>query len=186
MQKYMAGKCMALPPAIFVATWLLAVAALGNTADAASLSRKDLQIFAKAVGFLEPPPTGTLTVAIAYNADSADSKQDADGIAANFGDELKAGGATLKAKVVASKDLKGGGPFIAIITAAGALNDTVSSVARDQHALCVTADSAAIAAGTCVMTVKSDPVIEIAISKAGAESSSVKFSSAFLLMAHEN
>ena len=43
----------------------------------------------------------------------------------------------------------------------------------------------AVQAGQCVMSVKSDPKVEILISRSAAATSNVGFGSAFLLMAHE-
>jgi hypothetical protein len=164
----------------------LAVIATPARASASSLSPKDLQIFAKAAGFMEPAPSGTASVAIVYAAGNAASQQDATDIASAFGSGLKAGNATLQAKVVAAGDLKSSGPYVAVIPAAGAMSDVVASAARAGHMLCVTPDEAAVDAGTCVMAVKTSPKIEISVSKAGAESAGIKFQSAFLLMAHEH
>jgi hypothetical protein len=175
----------ALPwPATWVFALALMAAAGSNSASAASMTQKDVQIMAKAIGFLEPPPSGPATVAIAYDPANPASKQDAEAIAAYFGDGLKAGGAVLKAKATEVGQLSAGG-FIAVVAASGAKIDQVSSATHALHVPCVTADASAVQAGQCVMSVKSDPKVEILISKSAAASSNVGFGSAFLLMAHE-
>jgi hypothetical protein len=163
---------------------VLAVVGWCNAAEASSLTQKDVQIMAKAIGFMEPAPSGAATVAIAYDPANPASKQDADAIAGYFGDGLKAGNATLKPKVVEVGQLSAGG-FLAVVAASGAKMDLISSATRAQHIACITADAAAVQAGQCVMSVKSDPKVEILISKSAASGSGVGFGSAFLMMAHE-
>ena len=171
-------------PVIRVLTLSLMTAVWSGAAYAGSLSQKDVQILAKAIGFLEPAPSGAATVAIAYDPADPASKQDADTIAGYFGDGLKAGAAVLKPKVVGVGQLSTGG-FIGVVAASGVKIDQVLAATRALKVPCITADAAAVQAGQCVMSVKSDPKIEILISKAAASSSGVAFGSAFLLMAHE-
>jgi hypothetical protein len=171
------------PAAWGLALTLLAATGGYNPASAGSLSQKDVQILAKAIGFLEPPPSGAATVAIAYDPADPASKQDADAIAGYFGDGLKAGAAVLKPKVTEVGQLGGGG-FVAVVAASGVKIDQVSKAAQALHVACITSDAAAVQAGQCVMSVKSEPKVEIQISRAAAASSGVAFGSAFMLMAH--
>ncbi len=155
-----------------------------GTAFASSMTQKDVQILAKAIGFLEPSPSGPQTVAIVYDPAVPGSKQDADAIAGFFGAGLKAGAAMLNPKPTELSGLKAGG-FVAVIIATGVKPDQVLSATRALHVACITGDSTAIQAGQCVMSVKSDPKVEILISHAAATASGVGFGSAFLMMAHE-
>ena len=169
------------------AAWLLAgafIAVASGSAVAASMTSKDVQILAKAIGFLEPPPAGAATVAIAYDPANAESKQDAEAIAGFFGDGLKAGNAMLTPKLTELGALSAGG-FVAVIAAAGVKVDQVSGITRTLHVACITADASAVQSGQCVISVKSSPKIEILVNRAAAASSNVGFGSAFLLMAHE-
>ena len=170
-------------PLAWVLALILLAAEAHNPASAASLSPRDVLIMAKAIGFLEPPPSGAVTVAIAYDPADPASKQDADTIAGYFGEGLKAGSAILKPKVVEAGQLGGGG-FIAVVAAGGAKIAQVAAAAQALHITCITADTAAVVAGQCVMSVKSEPKVEIQINRAAATSSGVAFGSAFLLMAH--
>ena len=116
-------------PAVWALALTFALAAGGcNPAHASSLTQKDVQILAKAIGFLEPPPTGPATVAIAYDPADPASKADADAIAGYFGDGLKAGGAVLKPKVTEVGQLAVGS-FVAVIAANGVKIDQVSASA---------------------------------------------------------
>lgn len=171
--------------AVWVVTLGVLIGAGSAGAMAASLSQKDVQIMAKAIGFLDPPPSGPATVAIAYDPSNPASKQDADEIAGFFGDGLKAGAATLTAKVTEVGKLAAGG-FVAVVVASGVKPDQVYSVTKSQHVACITPDATAVQAGQCLMSIKSSPKVEILISRAAMTGSGVGFSSAFLLMAHES
>jgi hypothetical protein len=170
------GLCLALP--------ILAASFGVHPADAASLSQKDIQILGKALGFLEPAPTGNASIAIAFDGADAASKQDAEAIASYFGGQLKVGGATVSPVVKDVSQLSGGG-FLAVIAAAGTKVEQVGAASKAMHVACVTADASAVQSGQCVMSVKSDPKVEILISRAAAAGANVQFGSAFLLMAHQ-
>jgi hypothetical protein len=169
---------------------LLTIAALtfaagyGPPANAGSLSERDVQILAKVIGFLEPPPSGAATIGIAYDPASAASKRDAEEIASYFGEGLKGGSAFLKPKLTTIGDLANGG-FVAVIAAAGAKVEKIYSVTKSLHVACVTANTEDVQVGQCLVAVKSAPKVEILINRAAAASSGVGFGSAFLLMAHE-
>ncbi len=156
-----------------------------HPAGAESLTLKSVQILSRAIAFLQPAPSGTATVAIAYDPAEPASKQDADAIAGDFGDGLKAGQANLRAQVVSISQLASG-HFIAVVAAAGANIDQVFSASQALHIPCVTADAQAVQGGRCVMSVQSDPRVDIQINAAAASRSGVAFRSAFMFMARVN
>lgn len=160
---------------------ILTAAAGQGVAAAASLSEKEVQILVRAIGFLQPPPTGAATIAVAYDASNPASKQDAEAIASYFGEGLKAGGATLTPKLIEVRQLPSGG-FVAIIAAAGVRIEQIADAARVLHVACVTGDLNAVESGQCVMTVKSEPKVEIIINRAAAARANVGFGTAFLMM----
>jgi hypothetical protein len=156
-----------------------------SPAGAESLTPTSVQILGRAIAFLQPAPSGTVAVAIAYDPAEPASKQDADAIAGYFGDGLKAGPANLKAQVVDVSQLASG-HFIAVIAAAGVNIDQVFSASQALHVPCVTADAVAVQGGRCVMSVQSEPKVDIQISAAAASRSGVAFRSAFMFMARVN
>ncbi len=149
---------------------------------AESLTQKSVWIVSRAIGFLQPAPSGTETVAIAYDPAAAASKADANAIAGYFGDGLKAGSANLRAQVVDVNQLASG-HFIAVIPAADVNIDQVFTASRALHVLCITADTLAVQNGRCVMSVQSDPKVDIQINVDAASRSGVSFRSAFMFMA---
>jgi hypothetical protein len=153
-----------------------------SRAGAESLTPASVQILSRAIAFLQPAPTGTATVAIAYDPAQPRSKPDAEATAGYFGDGLKAGPASLRAQVVDVAQLASG-HFVAVIAAAGVNIDQVFAVSQALHIPCVTADAAAVQDGRCVMSVQSDPKVDIQINAAAASRSGVAFRSAFMFMA---
>jgi hypothetical protein len=153
--------------------------------NAESLTPKGVQILSRAIGFLQPVPSGTAMVAIAYNPAEPASKQDADAIAGYFGDGLKAGPANLKAQAVDVSQVASG-HFVAVVAAAGVNIDKVFAASQALRVPCVTADAAAVQGGRCVMSVQSDPKVDIQINAAAASRSGVAFGSAFMFMARVN
>jgi hypothetical protein len=75
--------------------------------------------------------------------------------------------------------------FALIITALGAASREVIEAARAQHALCVTADLAAVQAGTCTMAIQSDRRVEIFVNREAASQAGLTFATAFRIMVHE-
>ena len=155
-----------------------------SAAGAASLTPKDAQIIAKALGFLDPPAAGG-TVAVVYGSGNAASKADADGIASLFEGGLSFGGGTLNAKAVDVASLGDGSGFVAIIVATGGQGDAVMAAAKAHKMLCATADAALVQGGKCIMAVQSDPKVDITVSRDAAKAASIGFASAFSMLIHE-
>jgi hypothetical protein len=166
-----------------VALALLAWVALGGPAAAASLSPRDVQVLGRALAFLQPPPASG-ELAVVYAAGNAASKQDAEAIAAEIGEGLHVGGAVLRPRLVASAALAAEG-FAVAITAADANGPAIRAAIDAKRALCVTADLAAVEAGSCTMAIRSEPRVEIVVNHAVAVASDVEFVAAFRMMIRE-
>ena len=159
---------------------LLAAVMSHGAARAASITQKEAELLVRVMGFLQPPPSGG-TIAIAFDLASAASRQDAETIAGYFGSGLKAGGATLTARVMDGGQLSSGG-FVAIIAARGASLDQVAALSRAHRVPCLTGDTRAVESSQCTIAVRSEPRVEILVNRASAASAQVGFGSAFLMM----
>jgi hypothetical protein len=157
--------------------------AWSGPAASASLSARDVQIVAKILGFLDPPPAGGV-VAVIYAAHDAASKRDAEAIAGMFGGGLASGGGVLRARTVAAGALGDGGGYAAIILAAGAEREG-GAVAGVHGVLSITAADALVRSGRCVMAVHSQPRVDITISRMAARAAGVNFTAAFGMLVHE-
>jgi len=163
----------------------LTVYAHGSSAHAGTLTQKDTQILGKALGFLDPAPPGDGVIAIAYNAANPASKADADAIAGFIGDGLAAGSQTLKLKIVDAATLGNGAGYSAIIAAQGASGDAVMAAAKGHKIVCASGEIAEVQAGKCIMSIQSDPKVDIGVNHAAALATGIDFASAFRMMIHE-
>jgi hypothetical protein len=152
-------------------------------AHAASLTSRDLQIIAKALGFLDPAPPGG-SVAVVYEHTVAGSKDDAEAIVRLFGEGLDSGGGKITGRAIDAGLLGNGTGYIAIIMAAGA-EDQGAVSARPRGLLSITAADGLVRSGRCVMAVHSEPRVEIIVNRAAAQAAGVGFTAAFGMLVHE-
>ncbi len=162
-----------------VSVWL----ACAVPASAASLSSRDVQIIAKALGFLDPAPHGGI-IAVVYATGDAASKADAAGIVALFGDGLTSGGGMLTAKQIDAKSFGNGTGYVAIILAAGA-EDTGLGNTKSHGLLSISATDSLVRSGRCVMAVHSEPRVDITVNRAAAQAAGIDFTAAFGMLVHE-
>jgi hypothetical protein len=155
-----------------------------GTASAASLSAKDVQIVAKAMGFLDPPPAGG-AIAVIYSGADAASKADADAIVALFGDGVSMKGGSIKANAIEAAALGDAGGYVGIIVAAGVVGDSAINGAKTRHIPCVTGNLAIVEAGRCLMAVQSEPKVNITVNRDAAKAAGVAFAPAFSMLIHE-
>ena len=161
-----------------------ALAGLPRRTWGASLSSKDLEVLGHALAFTLPPPTGRLTLAIAFVRGDEASRRDAEAIATLLDAGLRAGNAFFRPKLMDTASLGAGG-YSVVLAAAGADGERVMAASRSAHALCVTGDLAAVQAGRCVMAVKAEPRVEVVVNHAAAADVGVEFAAAFRMMIRE-
>ena len=150
-----------------------------------SMTGRDVQVVARALGFLQPPPQNDAWVAIVFAPSDPASRQDAERIAALFGTGMRAGHAVLSARPVSADALAGAGSPAALIAAVGAPMATVMAAARLGRITCITAALDQVEAGHCTMWVRSEPRVEIVINQAAARSCELGFAAAFRMMVRE-
>jgi hypothetical protein len=150
---------------------------------AASLSGRDVQIIAKALGFLDPAPPGGI-VAVIYATRNVASKADATAIVALFGDGLASGGGIVTAKAIDAGSLGDGTGYVAIILAAGGENAGPAGL-TPRRLLSITAADELVRAGRCVMAVHSEPRVDITVNRAAAQAAGIGFTAAFGMLVHE-
>jgi hypothetical protein len=158
-------------------------AMLSATAHAGSLSAKDLQIVTKVLGFLDPPCLSGV-VAVVFAQGNPASEADATRVAALFGAGPNAGN-SIRAEAVSASALQQDKHYVAVILSAGVPAGSVSSYLQEHHVLCITGDLAQVEAGLCVLSVQSDPRVEIVLNRALAASYGIGFATAFRMLIHE-
>ena len=147
---------------------------------------RDLQLVARVLGFLEQPPSGLVDVGIVYPQGSAEGRAEAVRLAALFEDGVRAGGVTLRPRPLAIEEMPAAGLRVALLTdsavrQAAALARKVAS----REVLTVTFDQPVVDEGLVVLAVRSQPRVEILVSRAAARSAGIGFAGAFRMMIQE-
>ena len=150
---------------------------------AASLSAQDLQVLGNALAFVQPRPTGDGLLAIVYDRQNSLSRQDAEAILTIIGKSLTASGAVFTPRLVDIDELAA--TFSLVIVAMGANSEAVARTVAAHHALCVTADQAAVQQGVCTMAIRTTERVEITLNYRVAQAAGVSFGTAFRVMVRE-
>ncbi len=170
------------PPGL--AVLLLLAVAEPRAAMAASLSPQEVQVLGKALGFVQALPAGATTIAVVHASGDAGSRADAEQIAAEIGAGFRIGSVVLKPQVIDVAALATIEPAV-IVAAAGANGEAVMRASRERRALCVTGELAAVQSGSCMMTIRSNPRVEIILNAEAARAAGVGFPIAFQMMVRE-
>ncbi|MFZ5610536.1 MAG: hypothetical protein ACOY99_13115 [Pseudomonadota bacterium] len=153
----------------------------------AETTEKDIQVAARAVAFMENAPSGDTPAAIIYDPANGATKAEAEAIQKAMGAGLKAGNANLQPKLVAVGSLGDlAGARVAFVTGGlGAQHGAIFAAAAPKSILTVSTDMSCVDAGKCVVGVMTQPKVEIIVSKAARDASSISFAAAFLMMVKE-
>ena len=138
----------------------------------ADVTQKDMEILAKAIGFVEGGPSGDVKVDIL-------SGGEADTVAGILSGGLSSG----KVKLIGTKTAASTGAKVAYIPA-GAEGQAAALVSKG--IITVSANPDCAKSGACVIAVTATPKVEIHVSKAAAEKAGVSFASAFRMMITEH
>jgi len=146
----------------------------------AGFTAKDAQILGRVLGFLDPAPPSSVTLALVY--DSPASQKEAEALASQIAGE--AGNFTLVPKVVKASDIGSSGAN-AILLMDGVSGGFATDAVKAKKIPCFTSDSALVKSGTCLISIKTDGKVEILVSGALQKSSGVGFGAAFRMMISE-
>jgi hypothetical protein len=153
-------------------------------ASAASLSSKDVQLIAKVITFLDPPPAGG-RIAIVYAGGSAAARTDAEAIMALFGDGVRTRRGLITAILVEASALAEAAGYSAVILAADTPGGVVTAAAKAGRIPCISADTTLVHSGACMIAVRSEPKVDITVNRAAARDAGVAFAPVFQLLIRE-
>lgn len=151
-----------------------------------AVSERDMQVAGRTFRFIANIPKGPLDVAIVYSDDVAASKQEAENLHRILGTGLKVDKNTLKGELVSVASLDLSGKKIAYVTGGLAEKwDVINQEGNKNNVLLLTTDLSCLEATKCIMNIKSEPSVEISVSKSAAENAKVKLSTALKLIIQE-
>lgn len=152
----------------------------------AAMTRDDLVIAARALGFLENPPTGVTRVGIVYAAGMPRSVQQANDLQTMLAGGLKVGNLTMVPVKVKTDDVAAANVGLFLLTdSIGGDGTRVSSATKAKHIPCITTDLSAVENGTCAVGVRSIPRIEIVVNRVAAVASGTSFATVFRMLITE-
>lgn len=159
---------------------------LGSSPAVAEASARDLQVISRALGFIEPAPSGTLDLGIAYPTPSAAGRAEAERVAAAMAGGMRAGNLILRPRLVTVEEASAA-PVIAILLTDAALPQAghLAAALAGLGIPIIATDPAAVASGFVVMAIRTEPRVEILVSRAAARAANVGFSAAFRMMVQE-
>jgi hypothetical protein len=166
---------------------VLALGALGHGPAVAQSSEPDFRLIAQSMGFLATPPTGTRELGIVYPDGSAAGKAEAEHLAASMADGLRSGALTLRPLVLSVHEVTAEPHVAALLLTNAALPQAASLAAAitGKGIPTICSDPGAVSAGRVVMAIRTQPRVEIYVSRAAASAAGVEFSTAFRLMIQE-
>lgn len=168
--------------------WLLggAVAVALAAPASAAVSESDVLIAARALSFMEQPPSGRLRAAIVYAPGDPASVAEAERLQKILGSGLRVGDLELIPVMVSAETVAGADVGLFLLTGdLGAAARAVARATEAKHVPCITFDLAQVRSGACMMGVRSRPRVEILVNRAAAARSGIAFSAAFRMLITE-
>ncbi len=151
----------------------------------AEITLNDLQIAVRALGFINRPPTGELSVGIVYAPNVPRSAEEALALQNMLGDGLQVGNLFLKPVMVKIDEADNTNVGLFFLTdGVGNEASKVLAASVRKQVLCVTTDIAQVKNGECALGIRSQPV-EILVNRAVATNSGTTFATAFRMMITE-
>jgi hypothetical protein len=161
------------------AAFFLAVALFCTAQAHAATTARDLQLMARAVGFVNGLPRGSVDAVIVDGPNAA-------ALHALMGGGVSGGGVTLAPRRVALADLAGSGARVIIVPEGQAsAHAAVAQAARQMNAVTVSTDMSCVRAGRCIIGVVAQPRVEIVVSRDAASAANISFGQAFRVMIRE-
>lgn len=151
----------------------------------AQSGENSIQVAIRAISFLKPSLTGTVTVAIIYEPGDADSEKEARAIERSLASSHSFGSMSLRPKRVSANSLEQlSGSKIAFVTK-GTNYRQIAAVSSSRSILTISFDPACTRAGQCVLMVGSQPKVQIVVSRSAAAAARLRFNSSFLMLIKE-
>jgi hypothetical protein len=145
---------------------------------------KDLAVVGRSLTFLENGPSGKAVLGVVFDASKPASVAEKNAVMAALGAGLSAGSITLVGKPVEASEVGGVSGVAALYLTKGVNEAAVGSAAKSKKLITI-GDAACATSGACVMSVSTDPKVDIEVNRAAAAAVGATFKSAFSMMIHQ-
>jgi len=156
-------------------------------AKADDITLKDLQVIGRSLGFIEDARTGTLELGIVYVRNEPETVRQAKTMQEMLGTGLSAGKLVLRPRLVAADELGNLDHIGALFIVPGAAHvaTAAAAAAKRLHVPTLSTDVACAESGQCVLAFRSDPSVEIILSRDAAAVAGVRFTPAFRMLVRQ-
>jgi hypothetical protein len=163
---------------------IFAVVLLRAAPAGAEITHQDFTVLMRAVGFLQPSPSGDVSLAIVYDPANAASSAEGRQMQNELGGSYKVGSMTLHPKLVPVSSLGGidGASVIFVATGTDGYQPAIARMAKGKGGLTLTLDKNCVERGNCVLYVNTANRVEIIVNKSSAEASGVAFKPTFMVL----
>lgn len=145
----------------------------------AATTTRDVQLMARAVGFVTGMPRGSVDAVIVDGPNAA-------ALHALMASGASGGGIALTARRVPLSELAGSGARVILVPEGQASSHAaIAQAARSMGAVTISTDMSCVRAGRCVVGVAAQPRVEIVVSREAARACNVSFAQAFRVMIRE-
>lgn len=152
----------------------------------ATVTETDVLVAARALGFMQNPPTGEVRVGIAYSTGDPRSVEEADQLQQILAGGLKVGNLMMTPVKVNVDELASANVQLFLLTEyVGRDGERVADATKAKQIPCITFDIAQVQNGACVMGVRSEPRVEIIVNRAAATRSGTSFATVFRMLITE-
>jgi len=153
-----------------------------SAGPASATPAKDIQATARVLTFLENGPTGKVVIGVVFDPHKPASVAEKNEIMAALGGGFSVGAITLTGRPMEAGAV--GGVKVVFLTR-GVDYAAVGSNARSRRIITIGSDPACVQSGGCVMSVSTDPTVQIIVNRNAAASAGAAFKAAFRMMIHE-
>lgn len=165
---------------------LVSFASFASGPARADVSVTDLQITARALTFMESPPSGNVRVGIIYNPTNTSTRRQARELEQMLRGGLRVGNINLEPRMVSIDQAASAGVDLFFLTEnLGEAGRKVAGLGKTRRIPCVTTDLAQVRDGACAVGIRSTPKVEILVNRDAANSSGMTFAAAFRMMISE-
>ena len=165
---------------------ITAITILSSIPAGAEVTQTDILVAGRAIGFIDNLKRGDVRVGIVYDPGIAQSSQQAAELNALMNRGLRIGSLTLKPVMLpAGKSDNGGIDLFFLTEGAGSAAGYVGRIGRERKIPCITFDLNQVRNANCAIGVRSQPRIEVFVSRAAAAASGIELAAVFRMMIKE-
>lgn len=150
----------------------------------ADVTKKDFQVIARSIGFLNNLPKGEETFTIIYDPAISSSQDEARALKEMFSKKKSIKGLKIRTQFVPIQHIAeiGAPKFIFVTSNLGPHHGHINQVAQRHNSLSITLDRSCVESGNCILYINTEKRVDITVNKSAAERANIQFAPVFMVM----